>query len=155
MLNLLIDTDYAGALIAFYQTMKNADIRVSDIQYVLATHYHPDHMGLIGRLVEQGVGLLLVDVQREKVHFSDQIFEKDRLPYSKINESAATIISCEESRKFLSSIGIFGEIIHTPSHSEDSISLILDDGSCLVGDLDPLEYLEAYGNKIHICNTEC
>ena len=64
-----------------------------------------------------------------------------------INEADAEIISCEKSRKFLSSIGISGEIIHTPSHSADSISLIMDDGSCFVGDLEPSEYLEAYDNN--------
>lgn len=144
---LLIDTDYAGTLPAFYKAMKNADIRMADIKYVLATHYHPDHMGLVGQLVEQGVELLLVDIQKEAVHFSDIIFEKDKLQYSKINEADATIITCEESRKILSSIGISGEIIYTPSHSEDSISLILDEGSCFVGDLEPSEYIEAYGNN--------
>ena len=149
---LLIDTDYAGTLPAFYKTMKNADIRMTDINYVLATHYHPDHMGLVGKLVEQGIELLLVDIQKEAVHFSDKIFEKDKLQYSKINENDATIITCAESRKFLSSIGISGEIIHTPSHSEDSISLILDDGSCFVGDLEPLEYLEAYDNNEELKN---
>ena len=88
-----------------------------------------------------------MDIQKEAVHFSDIIFEKDKLQYSKINEADATIITCEESRKILSSIGISGEIIYTPSHSEDSISLILDDGECFVGDLEPSEYLEAYGNN--------
>ena len=104
-------------------------------------------MGLIGQLIEQGAKLLLVDLQKSSVHFSDKIFEKDKLPFSVINEADAEIISCEKSRKFLSSIGISGEIIHTPSHSEDSISLILDNGSCFVGDLEPLEYLEAYENN--------
>lgn len=149
---LLIDTDYAGTLPAFYKAMKNAGIRMSDIKYVLATHYHPDHMGLVGQLAEQGIKLLLVDVQKEAVHFSDKIFEKDKLPYSVINEADAFVISCEESRAFLSSIGISGEIIHTPSHSEDSVSLILDDGSCFAGDLEPSEYLEAYENNTALKN---
>lgn len=149
---LLIDTDYAGTLPAFYKAMKNAGISMSDIKYVLATHYHPDHMGLVGQLAEQGIKLLLVDVQKEAVHFSDKIFEKDKLPYSVINEADAFVISCEESRAFLSSIGISGEIIHTPSHSEDSVSLILDDGSCFAGDLEPSEYLEAYEDNTALKN---
>ena len=149
---LLIDTDYAGTLPAFYKAMKNAGIRMSDIKYVLATHYHPDHMGLVGQLAEQGIKLLLVDVQKEAVHFSDKIFEKDKLPYSVINEADAFVISCEESRAFLSSIGISGEIIHTPSHSEDSVSLILDDGSCFAGDLEPSEYLDAYEDNTALKN---
>ena len=144
---LLIDTDYAGTLPAFYKAIKNAGIKMTEIKYVLATHYHPDHMGIVGQLIEQGIELLLVDVQKEAVHFSDKIFEKDKLQYSKINEADARIITCEESRKVLSSIGISGEIIQTPSHSADSISLILDNGSCFVGDLEPSEYLEAYDNN--------
>lgn len=108
---LLIDTDYAGTLPAFYKAIKNVGIKVTDVKYVLTTHYHPDHMGLVGQLVDQGIKLLLVDLQKEAVHFSDKIFEKDKLPYSVINEADAMVISCEESRKFLSSIGISGEII--------------------------------------------
>ena len=42
------------------------------------------------------------------------------------------------------SIGIEGEIISTPSHSEDSVSVILDCGDCFVGDLEPYEYLDGY-----------
>ena len=52
--------------------------------------------------------------------------------------------TCQGSRKFLLEIGIRGEIVSTPSHSRDSISLILDDGDCFVGDLEPLQYLDAY-----------
>ena len=59
---LLLDTDYAGTLPAFYRAIKQAGVRVSDIAYVLATHYHPDHMGLIPELMKQGVKLLLIAV---------------------------------------------------------------------------------------------
>ena len=50
---LLLDTDYAGTLSAFYRAIKQAGIRVSDIRFVLATHYHPDHMGLIPELMKR------------------------------------------------------------------------------------------------------
>jgi len=141
---LLFDTDYAGTLSAFYKTIKPNGIAVKDIKYVLASHYHPDHMGLISELIKQGVKLLVVDVQREFIHYSDDIFTRDKLPYSSIDETLATVISCEESRDFLSCMGIHGEIIRTPSHSEDSIAFVLDNGDCFVGDLEPFEYIEAY-----------
>ncbi|MBQ8953214.1 MAG: MBL fold metallo-hydrolase [Clostridia bacterium] len=142
--SLLVDTDYAGTLYSFYKALKSKGIKVKDITYVLATHYHPDHMGLISELMKQGVKLLAIDVQKKFIHYSDDIFVRDKLPYSPINEALATVISCEESRSFLSRMDIHGEIIYTPSHSEDSISLVLDDGDCFVGDLEPYEYLEAY-----------
>ncbi len=141
---LLLDTDYAGTLHAFYRAVKQAGIRIPDISFVMATHYHPDHMGLIPDLMKQGVKLLLIDTQKGFVHFSDYIFARDRLPFEPVDETGATVISCADSRKFLAGIGISGEIISTPSHSPDSISLVLDDGDCFVGDLQPREYMGAY-----------
>ncbi len=141
---LLIDTDWAGTLPAFHKAIKANGIKVSDIDYVLATHWHPDHMGLVSELMRQGVRLLLPDVQKECVHFSDGIFARDGLPYQPVDETLAKVISCGESREVLARMGISGEIIHTPSHSEDSISLILDNGDCFSGDLEPFENIEAY-----------
>lgn len=144
---LLVDTGYAGTLNAFYRAIKQNGIKMNDISCVMATHWHPDHMGLIGELTRQGVKLLLVDVQKDFVHFSDGMFAKDRLPFTPINEAEAEVISCEESRAFLSRMGISGEIVSTPSHSADSVSLVLDDGDCCVGDLEPPEYIAAYGES--------
>ena len=145
---LLVDTDYAGVLPAFYKALKTAGVQVKDIAYVLATHYHPDHMGLIPELMKQGVRLLLMDTQINDVHYSDQIFVREKnLRFDPIEESNAEVISCRESRAFLASIGIDGEIISTPSHSRDSVSLVLGNGDCLVGDLEPMEYLSAYGDN--------
>ena len=137
---LLIDTDYAGTLPAFYRCIKQNGVKVSDIRYVLATHYHPDHMGLIPEMMRQGVRLLLIDTQTDSVHFSDYIFARDRLPFEPIDEAKATVITYAASRAFLAGIGIGGEIIPTPGHSPDSISLMLDSGDCFVGDLQPREY---------------
>lgn len=120
---------------------------MSDITHVMATHYHPDHSGLIGELQKMGVKLVLLDVQKVYVHFADSIFDRDKITYTPIDEAGAAVISCAESRAFLAGLGISGEIIHTPSHSEDSISLILDGGECFIGDLEPFEYIEAYGEN--------
>jgi len=151
--SLLIDTDYAGTLSAFYKTIKANHIRVKDITYVLATHYHPDHIGLVSELMKQGVSVLLVESQVNAIHFADNIFSREKyLQYVPIDETKATIITIKESRDFLESIGIHGEIVCTPSHSEDSISVVLDNGNCFVGDLEPIDYLEAYENNVKLKN---
>jgi len=143
--NLLLDTDYAGTLPAFYRAIKEHNIKISDITYVLATHYHPDHIGLVSELMNQGVKLLVIDTQYSHIHFADAILGRDHsLAYEPIHEDNAIIISTAESRAFLANIGIDGEIIATTSHSADNISLILDSGECFVGDLEPIEYLAAY-----------
>ena len=67
-----------------------------------------------------------------------------QIKYTPIDESLAMVISCAGSRLFLLSMGINGEIISTPSHSADSVSVILDDGDCIVGDLEPIDFWGAY-----------
>lgn len=147
--SILIDTDYAGTMSAFYKAIKGLGIKVSDITYVLATHYHPDHMGLISELMSQGVKLIIMESQTEHVHYSDEIFAREpKLGFKPIDESQAQVVLFEESRKFLEELGIAGEIISTQSHSADSVSVLLDDGTCIVGDLEPLEYLEAYEDNM-------
>ena len=145
--SLLIDTDCAGTMQAFYRQLKGSGIRLSDINYVVATHYHPDHCGLIGQLQRQGVGLLLLDSQVDAVHFPDYIFAREKKDYTPVDPEKAIVISVNESHPFLKGLGIDGEIIQTMSHSEDGIALILDDGNCFVGDLEPYEYIKAYGDK--------
>lgn len=143
--NILIDTDYAGTLPAFYKAIKAHGIKIGDMDYVLATHYHPDHIGLVSELMDQGVKLLILDTQISHVHFSEEIFSRDkRLNYKPISIHNATVISWDESRAFLKKLGINGEIFATPSHSDDSVSLILDSGECFVGDLEPIGYLDGY-----------
>lgn len=40
----------------------------------------------------------------------------------------------------LAGIGIPGEIVHTPGHSDHCVTLLLDDGSAFTGDLPPEDY---------------
>ena len=143
---LLIDTDFAGTLPAFYRALKSAGAGVRDIAYVLATHYHPDHVGLIPDLMKQGVKLILMDTQTQDVHFPDAIFaRRPDLRWEPIDESGAVLLPCAESRAFLSDLGIAGGIVPTPSHSRDSVSVLLDCGDCFVGDLERRAVLPAYG----------
>ena len=145
---LLVDTDYAGTLPRFFRAIKAANIAREDIAWVLATHYHPDHIGLVGELQALGATLVIVDAQLPFVHFADAIFSRDkRLAYKPVDEGAAKVISPAGSRDFLRGVGIGGEILLTPSHSADSVSLILDNGDCLAGDLEPYSYLAGYGEN--------
>ena len=144
--SILLDTDYAGTLQMFYKEIKKNDISLKDITYILATHYHPDHMGLVGELVSMGVKFLVMDTQVPNLHFSDDIFRRDQtlriLP--SVPKDKAEVIACKDSRAFLAALGIDGEIVSTPSHSEDSITLVLDSGDCFVGDLEPMEFMDGY-----------
>ena len=143
---LLLDTGWAGTLPAFYRALGDLKVAAQEIRYVLITHYHPDHMGIAQDITETGAQLVIVDVQKSFVHGSDAIFAKEpRVPFTPVDESRAQVISCAESRAFLKDFGIEGEILHSPGHSVDSISLWLDQGVLFVGDLNPL-----YEREMHL-----
>ena len=142
---ILFDTGWAGTFVQFCSALGSVGKKLQDIDHILVSHFHPDHMGIAQEIADQGPVITIVDLQRPFVHSSDQIFAKDtRVHYEPIKDDSLNVITIEQSRDFLKSLGIDGEIIHTPGHSEDSISLWLDEGSLFVGDLNPLYELELH-----------
>jgi glyoxylase-like metal-dependent hydrolase (beta-lactamase superfamily II) len=142
---LLFDTGWAGTFPAFCHAMGELGISVQSIDYVLISHFHPDHCGIAQDIADTGARILVVDVQKEYVHFADAVFEKEgNLSYKKIKDDELVIISEEDSRHFLNKLGIEGRVIRTPGHSNDSVSLVLDEGAAFVGDLNPLYELEMH-----------
>lgn len=145
---LLVDTDWAGTLPSLFRKLKESNIPTDSICYMMITHYHPDHMGIAAELMDLGVKLVIFDVQLPHVHFSDSIYAKEKnRAYKPIDESRAVMLTCAESREFLAKLGISGDVIHTPGHSEDSVSLILDDGTAIVGDLPRYSALAAIDDE--------
>ena len=136
---ILFDTDWAGTFERFCQAIKSVGIQIQDIEYLFLSHFHPDHMGIAGQLAELGTKIVVVDIQKNFVHFSDEIFVKEKnKSFIPIDDAKVILISIDESRSFFEKLGIQGEIIETPGHSDDSVSIWLDDGMLLVGDLNPL-----------------
>ena len=151
---ILVDTDWAWTLSAFYKALKSSNIKIGDIHYLIITHYHPDHMGLASELIELGIKLVVADVQYDFIHYSDNVFQKEKHRiYKPIPDDRISVISCKESRYFLEQLGINGEIIYTPEHSEDSISIILDEGIAIVGDLEPVDSVPAYNDNDILKNS--
>jgi glyoxylase-like metal-dependent hydrolase (beta-lactamase superfamily II) len=143
--SVLFDTGWAGTLNAFCRAMGEADERVQDITYLLISHYHPDHMGIAQEIADMGPTILAADIQADYIHSSDRILERDRrAAFKPIRDSEIRFFSMDESRQILNGIGIDGCIYSTPGHSDDSISLMLDDGGLFVGDLNPLYELELH-----------
>jgi glyoxylase-like metal-dependent hydrolase (beta-lactamase superfamily II) len=112
------------------------DVPLSEIRYGLATHYHIDHAGLAQELKQAGVPRLVLDVQVSAIPVM-KTWTKPHDNYVDITLHDNVTISSVESRSLLEGIGIPGEILHTPGHSDDSVSLLLDDGSAFTGDLLP------------------
>ena len=134
---LLVDCGWPGTLPKFSAQLKRKGIALKEIKYLLVTHFHPDHAGLTQELKNQGIKFLLLDCQIDFIPQLTEFFKGKAYPYVEINQNDNRILKLEESRKFLAGIGLSGEILHTPGHSDDSITLILDDGFAFTGDLHP------------------
>ncbi|MBR6897502.1 MAG: MBL fold metallo-hydrolase [Lachnospiraceae bacterium] len=143
--SLLFDTGWAGTFGTFCAAMGEAHLRVQDIRYILISHFHPDHMGIAQSIADKGPVIAVADAQKGHIHDADDVFGKEKnREFEPIDEGRVRYVALSESREFLRELGIDGEIVHTPGHSDDSISLCLDDGSLFVGDLNPI-----YELKLH------
>ena len=136
---LLVDLGYPGTMGIMRASLKRLGVALQDIRYGLATHYHIDHAGLAQELKQAGVPLLVLEMQVSAIpHMRRWTKPQDR--YVEIALHDNVTIPQAESRRLLARIGIGGEIVATPGHSDDSVSLLLDDGSAFTGDLTPLAY---------------
>lgn len=142
---ILFDTGWAGTFPLFCAELGRFGKKLNDIEYLVISHFHPDHYGIAQEIADKGPVILVCDVQKEYIHASDAIFEKDkRMQFYPIWDDKVKLISLSENRSVLAVLGIDGELLHTPGHSDDSVSLWLDEGCLFVGDLNPLYELELH-----------
>lgn len=137
---LMVDLGWPGTMGQMVAELRRMDVPLGEIQYGLATHYHIDHAGLGQELKMAGVPLLVMDVQVAAIPQMKR-WTKPADNYMEITPDGNVVISVEESRDVLAEIGIAGEIVHTPGHSDDSVSLLLDNGAVFTGDLTPPEFV--------------
>jgi glyoxylase-like metal-dependent hydrolase (beta-lactamase superfamily II) len=136
MARLLVDIGWPGTLGTMKANLKRMGVPLHEIRYAFATHYHPDHAGLAEELKREGVPLLVLDVQVEAIPLM-KTWTKPADRYVEITRDGNVVIAFDQSRPLLAEMGIAGEILHTPGHSDHCVSLLLDDGSVFTGDLPP------------------
>ena len=134
---LLIDCGWPGTLPKFLAVLKRKDASPDEIKYLLVTHFHPDHSGLAQELKNLGASLILPESQADFTGLMDELYESKGIPYLPVTPEKNIPLKFADSRKFLARLGLQGEIVPTPGHSQDSVTLILDGGFAFTGDLPP------------------
>lgn len=133
---LLLDIGWPGTMGMMRANLNRMGVPLNEIRYALATHYHMDHAGLAQELKRAGVALLVLETQTTAIPLMKAHMKLED-QYVEITLDDNVTIPFAESRGLLAEIGIAGEILCTPGHSDDSVSLLLDDGSVFTGDLTP------------------
>ena len=131
---LLVDLGWPGMVNELLHNLERLGIPFAVIRYGVATHYHLDHAGAAQDLKDRGMPLLVLEQQVEAIPgLKKHVKPQDH--YTEIVPTGNIVKRCDETRVLLAAIGIAGEIVPTPGHSDDSVSLVLDSGECFTGDL--------------------
>ena len=124
----------------------NSGIDPQSVQLIIATHGHLDHVGSIAHAQKVTGGKILCHRS-----FSDDLAhgKAERAVARNLLGHVLNFLTSLSGSKFagtepdilmddefdLREYGIAGKILHTPGHSPSSVSLILDNGEALVGDM--------------------
>jgi len=140
----------------FLRELESKGIDPGEIRYLFITHHHEDHAGFAALLREISGCRIIVHKEAVKpleegkcavtgggiinwrVVFSGfgfYVLSKGvRMFFSPVKLGDADFIIEKDDNELLRSLGVPGKILCTPGHSPDSISLLLDEGSCFCGD---------------------
>lgn len=141
----LIDCGVPGSEKTILKKMAQAEIKPEDIQLLIITHGHSDHMGAASAMrritgAKTVIHKLDADAIRSGknpvIHPTNR---KGRILGKFISEVISgfepygpeIVIDGEMS---LQEYGIPGKIVETPGHTNGSVSVLLEDGSAFVGD---------------------
>jgi ribonuclease/clavin/mitogillin len=131
---LLIDCGWPGTMPQFAAAMRRKSVAPTEIKYIIATHFHPDHAGLVEEFKRLGARLVLLESQADALKPADPNIVSS---FVKVSPHNNVLVKFADSREFLAGVGVSGEILSTPGHSPDSVTLVLDDGYAFTGDLPP------------------
>ena len=133
---LLVDVGWPGGMQELKWSMAGVSLSVKDVTHVLVTHYHIDHGAIAEEMKDKGAKLIVMESQKEHLN-TQKKFIKPPIVFHEIKNEGNIELTFKDSRVFLKALGIEGKIISTPGHSQDHVTLILDEGIAFTGDLPP------------------
>jgi hydroxyacylglutathione hydrolase len=150
--SILIDTGNPGKVDLILERLAKHGVAPGDIRLILLTHGHTDHFGSAAALRERtgapvAIHALDAEAVRQGIHLPGSLQPTVPLIAPVIRISALRnlavperapafepdIVYEEEWR--LEEYGVAGRVIHTPGHTPGSVSVLLDSGEAIVGDM--------------------
>jgi len=154
---LLIDCGNQHDEYKFVSILKHLGVKLSDISYLVLTHHHSDHCGLLNFIVSKAPQVKVVmssvcagfmqsgsNHKHKNERFSNPSLHFIFGIYSKLSKNCqesfppyflrkSDLIIEQDDYSLLPGLGIQGKILLTPGHTEDSLSVIVED-TAFVGD---------------------
>lgn len=152
----LIDTGYENGFLKLKSNLLKHNIEFDKLRFVFLTHAHDDHAGFLNDLLLNNPALKVVmshksldGLYRGQNSFAGgctsklallfcnimKVFGKGEHTYPKLKkEFESRCIQITDDNRQEIGLLLSGQIIDTPGHTADSISLMLNDGSLFCGD---------------------
>ncbi|MCF7876131.1 MBL fold metallo-hydrolase [Candidatus Bipolaricaulota bacterium] len=142
----LVDAGNPGDGEKIIQKVENAGYRPQDISLIVITHGHRDHVGGLEELSRRLPASVIIHEKDSSAITKGEgpptvpLGLKGRLlePFASGPELAIEGVRPKritEGSVNLHCFGVSGEVIHTPGHTEGSLSIVLEDGKAIIGDL--------------------
>ncbi|MGB8213442.1 MAG: MBL fold metallo-hydrolase [Anaerolineales bacterium] len=174
---LLVDTGYEYEWELFRKRLAEVGVRLDEIGYVLITHPHDDHAGLLHQIVDTNPDIrVILSAKAKGLLASGKHLHSPEAGY--INRRIGFLLSLKgrfdkqwthtfppyyvrESDLLISNMTRFeelglpleGRILETPGHCPGHISVLFEDGDCLAGDA-AANFLQWAGAKYCVISVE-
>jgi hydroxyacylglutathione hydrolase len=143
--SILVDTGLHGSADRILKKISSEGINPKDVSLIVITHAHSDHTGSLKELKEAtGAKVAVGKKDSDYLAHGMNFPVYSRKPLFKIVSWFLPRISVDggvtpdiviDSETDLGEYGAQGKIIPTPGHTQGSISVVLDSGEAIVGDL--------------------
>lgn len=133
-----IDAGWPGYIREYREALKTYNVKPEAIKYLFVTHFHPDHAGMVENIKKFGASFILFEHQVPYIQVMENMIRNDR-SYLPIDMNSNIVLRIDEAEAFFKENNIPAQAIKTTGHSEDSISLIFQDGTAFIGDLYSLD----------------
>ena len=147
---ILIDCGAPKKANAFIKHLPATGIKPEDIQLIIITHGHWDHIGSAADIKEiTGAKIAMHHREKDRLEklsqpplkgvgawgsFLAKTMAAVMTPFIHIRSAEVDIV-LEDTTFSLNDYGIAGRIVYSPGHTVGSVSILLDSGEAIVGDM--------------------
>jgi glyoxylase-like metal-dependent hydrolase (beta-lactamase superfamily II) len=146
---IMIDGGAPNQAKAFSKALENVSIKPEEVQLIVLTHGHWDHIGSAKEI--KGITGAQIAMHHREKHWLESSLKpmppgvttwghifgniiKVFLPFIRIPATDVDVVLGDEEVS-LAEYGVPGKIVYTPGHSSGSVSVLLETGDVFVGDM--------------------